>query len=60
MKHELIRKIDEMDTEFEQVFNSYEAGTKTDAELYEKLLKTNEENSKRINLYQRLINRVKE
>ena len=53
MKHELIRKIDEMDTEFEQVFNAYEAGTKTDAELYEKLLKTNEDNSKKINLYQR-------
>lgn len=32
MKHELIRKIEEMDTEFEQTFNAYEAETKNDAE----------------------------
>lgn len=38
-----------MDTEFEQTFNAYEAETKNDAEQYEKLLKTNEENSRKIN-----------
>ena len=60
MKHELIRKIEEMDTEFEHTFNAYEAETKSEAASYENLLKRNEKNSLEINQKQRAINRVKE
>lgn len=60
MKHDLIKKIEDLDKEFEVNFNRYVSDTESKADNYKKLLKDNETSSKNINTYQRNINRLKE
>lgn len=60
MKHDLIKKIEDLDKEFEVNFNRYVSETETKAEYYKKLLEDNEKSSQQINNYQRQINRLKE
>jgi hypothetical protein len=51
MKHELIRKIEELDKAFEINFNRYVSETETKAESYKRLLEDNETSSQVINNY---------
>lgn len=60
MKHDLIKKIEDLDKEFEVAFNRYVSDTESKADNYKKLLKDNEKSSQTINGYQRSINRLKE
>lgn len=60
MKHDLIKKIEDLDKEFEVSFNKYVSDTETKADGYKKLLEQNEKSSDEINKYQRQINRLKE
>lgn len=60
MKHDLIKKIEELDKEFEVNFNRYVSDTESKADSYQKLLEANEKSSEQINTYQRSINRLKE
>ena len=60
MKHDLIKKIEDLDKEFEVNFNRYVSDTESKADNYKKLLKDNEKSSQNINTYQRNINRLKE
>ena len=60
MKHDLIKKIEDLDKEFEVAFNRYVQDTESKAEQYKKLLADNDESSNKINAYQRSINRLKE
>ena len=60
MKHDLIKKIDDLDKEFEVSFNRYVSGTEKRAEDYKNTLDSNEKSSLSINTYQRSINRLKE
>jgi hypothetical protein len=60
MKHDLIKKIEDLDKEFEVNFNRYVSDTESKADNYKKLLKDNEKSSLKINTYQRSINRLKE
>ena len=60
MKHDLIKKIEDLDKEFEVNFNRYVSDTESKAEQYKKLLKENDASSNMINYYQRRINRLKE
>lgn len=60
MKHDLIKKIEDLDKEFEVNFNRYVSDTESKADSYKKLLKDNELSSDKINKYQRSINRLKE
>lgn len=60
MKHDLIKKIEDLDKEFEVNFNRYVSDTESKAENYKKLLYDNDQSSDRINKYQRSINRLKE
>lgn len=60
MKHELIKKIEDLDKEFEVNFNRYVSDTESKAEQYKKLLKDNDTSSEKINRFQRSINRLKE
>jgi hypothetical protein len=53
MKHDLIKKIEDLDKEFEVNFNRYVSETETKAEYYKKLLEDNEKSSQQINNYQR-------
>ena len=45
MKHDLIKKIEDLDKEFEVNFNRYVSETETKAEYYKKLLEDNEMSS---------------
>ena len=45
MKHDLIKKIEDLDKEFEVNFNRYVSETETKAEYYKKLLEDNEKSS---------------
>jgi uncharacterized protein YfbU (UPF0304 family) len=49
MKHELIKKIEELDKEFEVHFNKYVADTETRATKYKELLDQNKKDSEQIN-----------
>ena len=60
MKHDLIKKIEDLDKEFEVNFNRYVSDTESKAENYKHLLTENEKSSQLINTYQRSINRLKE
>lgn len=60
MKHDLIKKIEDLDRDFEVNFNKYVSETETKAGNYKKLLIENEISSAEINNYQRQINRLKE
>lgn len=60
MKHDLIKKIEDLDKEFEVNFNRYVSDTESKADSYKKLLGTNEASSLSINKFQREINRLKE
>jgi uncharacterized protein YfbU (UPF0304 family) len=60
MKHDLIKKIEDLDKEFEVNFNRYVSDTESKADHYKKLLEDNEKSSQMINNYQRSINRLKE
>ena len=60
MKHDLIKKIEDLDKEFEVNFNRYVSDTESKAENYKHLLEENEKSSQLINTYQRSINRLKE
>lgn len=60
MKHDLIKKIEDLDKEFEVNFNRYVSDTETKADNYKSLLEENEKSSNQINQYQRSINRLKE
>ena len=60
MKHDLIKKIEDLDKEFEISFNRYISDTESKADSYKKLLKDNELSSEKINRYQRSIARLKE
>lgn len=60
MKHDLIKKIEDLDKEFEVSFNKFVADTETKATSYDDLLKDNQTSSDAINRYQRQINRLKE
>jgi hypothetical protein len=51
MKHDLIKKIEDLDKEFEVNFNRYVSETDTKAEIYKKLLEENEKKSQDINDY---------
>jgi peptidoglycan hydrolase CwlO-like protein len=60
MKHDLIKKIEDLDKEFEVNFNRYVSDTESKADSYKKLLGTNESSSYEIKKYQREITRLKE
>jgi hypothetical protein len=60
MKHDLIKKIEDLDKEFEVNFNRYVSDTEQKAEHYRRLLEDNEKSSQTINNFQRNINRLKE
>ena len=60
MKHDLIKKIEDIDKEFDVNFNRYVSDTESKADNYKKLLEDNETSSLMINNYQRNINRLKE
>jgi len=60
MKHELIKKIEELDKEFEINFNKYVQETETKADNYKELLAKNEDDSKKIGEKQKSIFRIKE
>jgi DNA repair exonuclease SbcCD ATPase subunit len=60
MKHDLIKKIEDLDKEFEVNFHSYVSDTEHKADSYKRLLEDNEKSSQMINTYQRSINRLKE
>ena len=51
MKHDLIKKIEDLDKEFEVNFNRYVSDTESKADNYKKLLKDNEKSSQNINTY---------
>lgn len=51
MKHDLIKKIEDLDKEFEVNFNRYVSDTESKADSYKKLLKDNELSSDKINKY---------
>ena len=51
MKHDLIKKIEDLDKEFEVNFNRYVSDTESKADSYKKLLQANELSSDRINKY---------
>jgi len=59
MKHDLIKKIEDLDKEFEVSFNRYVSDTESKADHYKQLLAQNEKDSETINTYQRSINRLK-
>ena len=50
MRNALTRKIDELDTAFDQQFQTYVNETQGDAENYKETLKKNKENQKAITL----------
>lgn len=60
MKHDLIKKIEELDKEFEVNFNKYVADTDIKAKGYKTLLEKNGQSADEINNKQREINRLKE
>lgn len=60
MKHDLIKKIEELDSNFEQNFNKYVSETETRSQTYTKKLEENQQSSKEINALMRAINRCKE
>ena len=60
MKHDLIKKIEDLDKEFEVSFNKYVADTENKADQYKELLDKNVRSSDDINKFQREINRLKE
>ena len=60
MKHDLIRKIEDLDKEFDVSFTKFVTDTENKADQYDKLLTENQESSDQINNYQRKINRLKE
>lgn len=60
MKHDLIKKIEDLDKEFEVNFNRYVSDTESKADHYKRLLEDNERSSQMINNYQRSISRLKE
>jgi len=60
MKHELIKKIEELDKEFEVHFNKYVADTETRATKYKELLDQNKKDSEQINETQNEIHHLKE
>merc|ERR1712166_412405 len=60
MKHDLIKKIEDLDKEFEVSFNKYVADTETKADGYKLLLEKNGVSAETINTSQREINRLKE
>jgi len=49
MKHDLIKKIEDLDKEFEVNFNRYISDTENKAASYKTLLTANESSSKTIN-----------
>jgi adenine C2-methylase RlmN of 23S rRNA A2503 and tRNA A37 len=51
MKHDLIKKIEDLDKEFEVNFNRYVSDTESKADSYKKLLAENEKSSEQINKY---------
>lgn len=51
MKHDLIKKIEDLDKEFEVNFNRYVSDTESKAENYKNLLKNNEDSSEKINMF---------
>ena len=51
MKHDLIKKIEDLDKEFEVNFNRYVSDTESKADSYKKLLKDNEASSESIAKY---------
>ena len=51
MKHDLIKKIEDLDKEFEVNFNRYVSDTESKADSYKKLLKENQASSESINKY---------
>jgi len=51
MKHDLIKKIEDLDKEFEVNFNRYVSDTESKADNYKLLLDENDKSSKRINSY---------
>lgn len=60
MKHDLIKKIEDLDKEFEVSFNKYVADTENKADGYKHLLEKNGQSAETINTSQREINRLKE
>lgn len=60
MKHDLIKKIELLDQQFEKNFQQFVSDTETKAESYDELLRANQDSSKNINDYQKQINRLKE
>lgn len=51
MKHDLIKKIEDLDKEFEVNFNRYVSDTESKADQYKNLLKENDKSSNSINGY---------
>ena len=60
MKHDLIKKIEDLDKEFETSFNKYVADTEKRADDYKLLLDKNGTSAETINGSQREINRLKD
>lgn len=60
MKHELMKKIDHLDKQFEIKFNKYVSDTESKGTEYKQELKSNEEGSEKILAQQRQINRLRE
>ena len=60
MKHDLIKKIEELDRDFETNFNKYMSDTEGKSQKYKDLLKDNEKSSEDINKFQIKINATKQ
>jgi hypothetical protein len=60
MKSDLIRKIEDLDKQFEGTFAKFVSETEAKAQAYENLIEQNAQSSNDINTKQRDINRLKE
>lgn len=60
MKSDLIKKIEELDRQFEASFAKFVSETESKASAYEQLIEQNAQSSNMINHFQRDINRLKE
>lgn len=60
MKHDLIKKIEDLDSEFEHSFTQFVNETDDRAKHYDELLQSNQEKSEQINKNQKDINKLKE
>jgi len=60
MKHDLIKKIEDLDANFEQNFNKYVSETESWSQKYKEKLDNNKSSTHKITKLMRKINRCKE